>query len=237
MNDPFVQANDIDTSQPQVTSLAQLVGEGKKFTDNEALAKGKVEADLHIQKLQEENATLRSQTEKASTVDQVLEQIKAMNVNVEPVNQPMLETPPSPEPPVDMNKLVRDQLLTLNVETTREQNKKTALDSLANIVGTDNVAHAIKTKAEEIGVPPEFLQTAAEQSSEAFLTYFRNPGSPSPKPTSPGVNTQGFGNSGTDPVAARLAELNGLRKTNKKEFNSANVQTEIMSLTAQQGIR
>ena len=234
MTDAFTQAQDINTSAPQGTSLDQLVGEGKKFTDTEALAKGKFESDLFIKQLQEENATLRTQTEKASTVDEVLAQIKAMNVPVEQVMQPSVETPSVPVAPVDMNKTIREELLLLNVETTREQNKKTALDQLASIVGTDNVAYAIKSKAEELGCHPEFLQTAAEQSSEAFLTYFRNPGDPAPRPTSQGMNTQGFGNSGVDPSTARMAELNALRKTDKKAFHSASVQNEIMSLAAQQ---
>ena len=44
--------------------LGDLVGEGRKFNDVEALAKGKLEADSFIEQMKQENAALKSDLEK-----------------------------------------------------------------------------------------------------------------------------------------------------------------------------
>lgn len=66
-----------DVQQTQESFLDQLVGEGKKFSDVEQLAKGKIHADEHAKKLESENETLRStileQTEK---MDKYLEYLE-----------------------------------------------------------------------------------------------------------------------------------------------------------------
>jgi len=44
--------------------LGDLVGEGRKFNDVEALAKGKLEADRFIEQMKQENASLKADLEK-----------------------------------------------------------------------------------------------------------------------------------------------------------------------------
>lgn len=65
--------SDDQSAQQQITNaLETLVGEGKKFKDVEALAKGKLEADAFIQKLTDEQAHLRAELEKAMNLEQQL---------------------------------------------------------------------------------------------------------------------------------------------------------------------
>ena len=72
--------------QGSVSALDALVGEGKKFADAEALAKGKAQADEHISTVEQENATLKEQLEaatlaagKTAPVEELLAAIKEAN--------------------------------------------------------------------------------------------------------------------------------------------------------------
>lgn len=49
------------TDLPDTSYFDALVGEGKKFTSQEALARGKYESDLYVTQLQAENAGMRAQ--------------------------------------------------------------------------------------------------------------------------------------------------------------------------------
>lgn len=50
----------VQEAQSSESYLNLLVGEGKKFSDAETLARAKLDADLHIKKLEEENKALRA---------------------------------------------------------------------------------------------------------------------------------------------------------------------------------
>lgn len=60
------------TSNQPAEVLSTLVGEGKKFKDVESLARGKVESDNFITKLQEENQRMREELEKNMNLERQL---------------------------------------------------------------------------------------------------------------------------------------------------------------------
>ncbi len=59
------------------SSVAILVGEGRKYKTIEDLAKAYLAGDEFIETLKGENSTLRTELAKASTLDEVLKQLKA----------------------------------------------------------------------------------------------------------------------------------------------------------------
>lgn len=73
--------NQQPAAAPEVTgeaALADLVGEGKKYATNEDLAKAMVHSQHHIGTLETETATLREQSVKAQSVEDVLAAIKGV---------------------------------------------------------------------------------------------------------------------------------------------------------------
>ena len=64
--------------------LDHLVGEGKKFTDPEAMAKGKYESDRHVSNLEKQLAELKEDLDKATQMDEMMELIRNQQKPVEP---------------------------------------------------------------------------------------------------------------------------------------------------------
>jgi len=81
MSDVFNAATTADTtteagnSQTNENYVNQLVGEGKKFKDLEALAKGKLEADRHIGEITKTLDELRAELAKQDYAKSLLEQM------------------------------------------------------------------------------------------------------------------------------------------------------------------
>lgn len=75
--------SDADKAQPQKPADQQapspftaLVGESGKYKTPDELAKAYIHADTFIEQLKAENATLRTKTQEAKTLDDVLEQLQ-----------------------------------------------------------------------------------------------------------------------------------------------------------------
>jgi hypothetical protein len=89
------------TTEETITEnfLENLVGDGKKFTDPEALAndpealaKGKYEADKFVKDLERQNAELREDLEKTAKLDELMELVRNQNkTEVQPVNTPVVD--------------------------------------------------------------------------------------------------------------------------------------------------
>jgi len=78
------ESNDGDKPVEEATNpLDQLVGEGKRYADSEALAKGRIEADRYIKQLESENKEMRDtiteaeqKVQRAATVDELLAEVR-----------------------------------------------------------------------------------------------------------------------------------------------------------------
>ena len=88
------------TNEPEIKEsyLSQLVGEGKKYVDNEALAKSRVDADAHIAKVEAEAADIREKLEKKDNQDAHLETIVSL---LQPQEVPKVVEAPIVEKIVD----------------------------------------------------------------------------------------------------------------------------------------
>lgn len=60
-------------------ALKHMVGEGAKYATAEDLAKASLSAQLHISKIEQENATLRDSSDKAKGIDDILAALKGQN--------------------------------------------------------------------------------------------------------------------------------------------------------------
>lgn len=150
-----------------------LVGEGKKFKDDEALAKGKLEGDRHITTLEAELATLRTELNKRKTLEEVVEQIKSARVQPDSGNN---QKPIVPETPSDAGINNKDDILklvnqTINQQKTIDQarlNVETVRSELHKVWG-DAYPEKLAQATKELEVSKEFLASMAETNPKAFL--------------------------------------------------------------------
>lgn len=155
-----------------------LVGEGKKFADEEALARGKWESDQFIAQLQAEQAELRKELATRMTLEDFWEKThQNTKTNEEP------SEPRSGEPKAQVNaptkeeiaELVRRELSEATTQSQKVRNVEYVKNELTKTFGP-NFSEKLRQKAEELGSSIEFLGSMAETQPKAFLTLMTGGG-------------------------------------------------------------
>ena len=145
--------------------VAELVGEGKKFKDAQALARAKVESDAFIARLQNEAEGLRQELKSRATIEEFMDR---MNSN---------DTPPRQDPPVndggnqeqpDIQKLIADALAENDKKRSVSQNAELVTKTLKAAWG-DNYNQKVVAKANELGLGLNFLEDLAKSQPKAFF--------------------------------------------------------------------
>lgn len=208
--------------------LTQLVGDDKKFKSVEDLAKGKLEADDFIKKLQDENKQLREGIVDSSVkkqLDEFLTKIeqKSQTNSKEQTNPALSNT--------DIANLVREQLTIAETQRTAEQNIQAAHARMVELYG-DKAKDILDAKARELGLSKEYLKEVSAKSPHAFLKIIGDTGSKEVVNTGKGsINTESSFNQDTKHGSSDYYK--NLLKTDKKTYFSAKVQDEIRTLVAQ----
>ena len=159
------------TGEKDSSALTELVGEGKKFTTNEELAKGKLESDAFIEQLQGENEQVRKQlADKESNDDKtatVAELIKAVR------EQSIQEGSPEGTPSLSEEELGKKIKTIMQGETdaqTRATNREQANQSVLDKVNGDKDAAVVylTERAKQLNMTVAGLTELGEVSPEAF---------------------------------------------------------------------
>lgn len=154
--------------------LANLVGEGKKFKSVEDLAKGKVESDNFINKLQDENRALRAlinnQDDRKRSEDLMEEILSRVQNSTLQREQPV--TNQTQEPP----KTQAEQLTSRDVESifhllrTKEQENQNLTKAFTRIADKygNKAEEFLNSKSRELGLDVDMLRETARRSPTAF---------------------------------------------------------------------
>lgn len=185
---PVTQSEQVASSEavtaPSV--VGDLVGEGRKFNDVEALAKGKLEADKFIEKMKQENAALKADLEKQAyrlgVTDRLEEKASASTTDLSGPNYNNSGTSDEANTQLGSSEANIESLVE---QTLRKREQKTVADSnialveaeLEKAYGTEAAA-TVRQKSEELGLPLEELQGMAAKSPSAFMQLM---GKPAPK--------------------------------------------------------
>ncbi len=158
--------------EPQDTGT-DIVGDGKQYKDVGELAKGKLEADAHITKVEGENAQLRDaikelevKATQSKGIDDILSAIEAKrDGGGEPTPQATSE---------DITKLVAAALDKQQSTATAEANKAKVNTALVSKFDgdADKAVEFVKTTREALGMSAEQLDVLSKSSPEAALRLF-----------------------------------------------------------------
>lgn len=159
---------------PAVTAVANpvetLVGEGKKFKDVEALAKGKLESDAFILQLQTEMAGLREVAQQNINAETQLNELKNELIALREASvQPKVPTGPVLTA-TDIDNLVEKSLTKKEATRTATQNINESNNRIVRHYGTvEKAQEAVRAKAGELNVTVEYLKDTAARSPTAFI--------------------------------------------------------------------
>jgi hypothetical protein len=163
------------TTEATTTALETLVGDGKKFKDLEALAKGKVDADAFIVTLQEQVRQLSEELSQANVSADRKTQLENLMSSLTNTTKTPASTPAGNQPQESNNQttgLSHDDVVKLlearDREAAQKRNLEVAYTPVRKLYGekTDEVLNA---KAAELGMSREALDNLAKTSPQAFV--------------------------------------------------------------------
>ena len=163
---------EVQNAQTNESFVAQLVGEGKKFKDLEALAKGKLEADRHIGEITKTLDELRAELAKQDYAKSLLE---SMNKGSETRTEQPPPNNPSPSNTENTTQSASDiESLVEKVITEKERNRTVSQN--ISVVGEemerqfgDKAGQILKSKSQELGMSIDRLKEIAAESPTAFF--------------------------------------------------------------------
>lgn len=205
------------TSETLTGTVAELVGEGKKYKTLEALAASVQYANEHIARLEAE-----AKAREKAKADEVFEKLLTTN----PVPQPTASLTQE-----DVTKLITDTLTQGEKTKIEANNLKFANDTVLNHFGDVTKAKEfIANKALELGLSQEFLMSTASKSPTAFLNVVGltvNKDAVNNKVITNSVNDIKNLNSNA-PVGSK-EYYDNMFKTDKRKYFSPGIQKEIQS--------
>ena len=168
--------NDFD---PNKSYLEDLVGEGKKFKDLEALARGKAESDAFVKRLEAEQAELRKEylalREEHNAVPKLQELLDQLE------QQRLASSNTNPNANEDINKPAIDMeevksLFKAEYENTKRQEQEEAnfsksLTKLRDRYGEDYQTY-LRDQSKQLGMSEEEVNRMARSNPEAFGRLF-----------------------------------------------------------------
>lgn len=217
-DDVFDATQDNNQDNNQSNYFDKLVGEGKKFQDPEALARGKYEADQFVEDLKRQNQELREDLDKASKVDQLLEEIRSQNKAGD------TSTPTSGNPdggagdPSDTSSGLTEEQMKALIESTISQ-RETVQQTEKNLSEVNSfmqehfgskAGEFLKSKESEVGLSVTKMKELASENPKAF---YRLVGLDTEK----GVENQSVSFGGTQLNSESGPSPNA--NTNKRDFN------------------
>ena len=234
---PATQSEQVSAFEEQTSPsvLGELVGEGRKFNDVEALAKGKVEADKFIEQMKRENAALKEDLEKQAYRLGVTEQLKetasastaelsAPNNNNGGTSNTANTQPSSSE--ADIESLVEQTLKKREQESVAKSNIALVESELEKAYGTEAAA-TVQQKASELGLPMAELQGMAAKSPSAFMQLMGKPAPRSNPLVQGSIRTEG-----STMQASSEKDFNyyqSLRKENSALYYKPSTQRQMMA--------
>ena len=234
--DQEVEENVIDQNDP----VSSLVGEGKKYKDQTALALAVIEKEKHIQNIQSENARMREALTNNQTdqkIDQLLEALKATPA-VTPVTNPGVnQTPPlvNQNSPGLTLEDVEKALQKRDERSKEEKNVDLSKQRLQEVYGADwelAVSKAAKTLNESV----DFINGIAKRNPDALIKIVSSAVQPTQKVSNPNLlNGTVPPNNASNSGVKNKAYFDSVMKSDPKLYWSIPFQMELHKTAREAG--
>lgn len=146
--------------------LQELVGEGKKYSTPQELAKAAVHKDQFIEQIKRENAEMREALSKRNNEEEFLSRIEKV---VQPKSPEPQDTPvrrddvKSAITPEDVEQIIEQR----EAKRKREENLTSVMSKLQEVYG-DQYKSRVQSQAQQLGVGTDFLTDVAAKNPQAF---------------------------------------------------------------------
>lgn len=181
--------------------ISELVGDGKKYKTVEELARGRLEADVHIARLETEAKDLREKVAKAASVEDVLAAVKANAASAKDTPDPK-DTPATGVSLTaeQVAKIVAEQVTGLRTKEVRDANRLKANAEMVKLFGEK--AQEVYLKEASTPELQAVLKELAEVNPDKFVAMF----------TPKDVKSQDLDKGGKNTAALNLTQLGTLQQ-------------------------
>lgn len=230
---PELQAT--QETKPQESYVTKLTeAKGDNWKDPEVLAKGKIEADSHIQQLERQLSEMKEDLGKQDYSKQLLDELQNRAADPTTANNAMpnnnnggtvQENTNSNVSEADLKSLVERTLSERDRESVIKQNLSLVDQELESSFGTEAL-NRVKEKSKELGISMQRLQDVAAESPNAFFSLIGEP----KKDFKPMVQ----GSVRTDSVNMQSSSernwnyYQNLRRENRNLYYSSKIQQQIL---------
>lgn len=166
---------------------AELVGEGKKYKDNTALAKSRIEADKMIETLIAEKKEMKEELARLSAAKPGEDAVKSLIERIETATKQSGQ-PAGTLSREEIEKLVKEGIATNDTERSKRANYLLSNAELNNHFKGDaaTAAKHLNDRIVQLGVTPESVRQIAESNPKMFKDLFvPAPSAPRPNNTVP----------------------------------------------------
>lgn len=220
----------VDGNPEPQNYLAELVGEGKKFKDAEALARGKYEADRFIEiknkqfdDLREDYLRLMDESKNRAKLEDLITQLEGKQIVDPEPQKPMIPNEPTLKPE-DIESLV-DKRITETERARQQQSNFNVVKAKLEERFGDNYASHVRERVKELGLTADELNDLARRSPNAAINAL-------------GLNAQpsGFQNQPVSSVTRKPAQgsqktwqyYQEMKRTNPKLYTDPKITNEMI---------
>ena len=229
------------TENAQQTILSSLVGDDKKYKDNEGLANAYQNADGFIEQMKTENAQLREELDKRLNGEDMLSEIKRERKEQQDQAQAAAqENTTSKLDEQSLSELISKTVTGMDAEKVSTSNIMTVDAKMKEVYGVDKATEVTAIKAKELGLSVDYLGSVAAKSPQAFYNLIGL--SQTAKPTTPVVtasttNTQAVHevNKGTAIQEGTWESFEALRKSDPRKYFTPSIQNQLFKSRNEKG--
>lgn len=174
MTDLFQQQEDQPQVDPNKNYLEDLVGEGKKFKDNESLARGKFESDQYVELMKKRMDTLRNDYLQLKTDydsrAKLEDLIESMTQRQQSASSDAPDAKEESRPqfdPTQVEQLVSSKIQEHEQTKRQEENYNKVRAKLREHYG-DNFQNVLRRETESLGLSEEFVNNLARSHPDVL---------------------------------------------------------------------
>lgn len=233
------QDDSASQNQNETTDFVAKLREakGENWGDPQEIAKGYLNAQKHIDTLEDELRDLRENSQKKDWAEEVLTRLEQRQPASREAAQgnnagaSAQETPSSPSAD-DIKSLIVTTLTEEETKRSKAQNLAEADRQLEQMFGTE-AKQKLQEKAAELGMDVSRLQDLAEESPTAFFTLL---GQAPTKETNRNPQTQVNTSAGFNHNSRKnWAYYQKMRRENPRQYRSSQIQNEVLQERIKQG--
>jgi hypothetical protein len=225
---------------PSKNYYDQLVGEGRKFLDNESLAKGKYESDIHIRNLElrmdqmrEDYLKERDSNAQRAKLEDLIEKLetRATTTTTESTTPANVDSKPRIDPD-QLPTLISKEIQSYEVNKGRANNFNAVKAKLIERFGT-NYQTSVKDRLDSLGLTAEFADNLAKTSPNAFFNTLGLNEVPQTDNTAPPRSSTTFRPTG--PTKRKYSYYQELRKKDPKAYYDPKIAIEMDRMSQELG--